>query len=39
MDTQSPAIPLHGRMEDLLTGETADCCTLPPYGFAIYKSM
>ncbi len=39
MDTQSPAIPLHAKMHDLLTGKITDSVTLNPYGFAILKSL
>ena len=39
MDTPAPAISLHAPMTDLLTGETTDSVTLPPYGFAILKSI
>jgi hypothetical protein len=38
MDTPAPAIPLHNPMMDLLTDETTDSVSLPPYGFAILKS-
>jgi beta-galactosidase len=39
MDTPAPTIPLHAPATDLLTGETTDSVTLPPYGFAILKSQ
>jgi beta-galactosidase len=39
MDFPSPTIPLHAPMTDLLTGETVRAVTLPPYGFAILKSI
>ena len=39
MDAEAPTIPLHDKMRDLLTGEITDSCTLPPYGFAILKSL
>ena len=34
---EAPAVFLRQPMENLLTGETTDCCTLPPYGFGIFK--
>lgn len=37
LDREAPAVKLHGSMENLLTGETVDCCTLPPYGYGIFK--
>ena len=39
MDTPAPTIPLHAPATDLLTGETTDSVTLPPYGFAILKAQ
>lgn len=39
MDTPAPTISLHAGMTDLLTGEETDSVTLPPYGFAILKSL
>lgn len=31
-------VKLRCAMQNMLTGATEDCCTLPPYGFAVYKS-
>ena len=39
MDCTTPAIPLHAPMTDLLTGGIVSAVTLPPYGFAILKSL
>lgn len=39
MDFESAPIALHGKMENLLTGEIADQCSLKPYGFAIFKTL
>lgn len=39
METEAPTIPLHESMTDLLTGRQTDSVTLPPYGFAILKSL
>ena len=36
-NAQSPVIPLSGEMENMLTGEKVSSCTLPPYGFGIFK--
>ena len=36
-DKEAPAVFLRQAMENLLTGETTDSCTLPPYGFGIFK--
>ena len=36
-DAESPVISLRGEMENMLTGETVSSCTLPPYGFGIFK--
>ncbi len=38
-DTNTATISLRGRMQDMLTGEITDNCTLKPYSFAIYKSL
>ena len=37
LDAEAPAVFLREPMENLLTGEITDCCTLPPYGFGIFK--
>ena len=37
--TESATVKLHSTMEDMLTNIRADFCTLPPYGFAIFKSL
>ena len=39
METKSAPIALHGKMQNMLTGEITDECTLKPYGFAIFKSL
>ena len=36
-DKEAPAVFLRQAMENLLTGETTDSCTLSPYGFGIFK--
>ena len=38
LDREAPAVQLRGEMENLLTGERESCCSLPPYGFGIFKS-
>ena len=35
---QAASVELNGMMEDLLTGGVTDRVTLPPYGFAVFKS-
>ena len=37
--TDMATIPLKGRMQDMLTGEIIDVCTLKPYSFGIYKTV
>lgn len=37
-DKEAPAVFLREPMENLLTGEITDCCTLLPYGFGIFKN-
>ena len=37
LDADAPAVFLRQPMENLCTGEMTDCCTLPPYGFGIFK--
>lgn len=39
LDLEAPTVHLHGPMEDMLTGETVSSCTLPPYGYGIFKSI
>ena len=36
--TDTAELKLRERMENMLTGETAERVTLPPYGFGIFKS-
>ncbi len=35
----SPTVKLRGQMQDMLTGEVTDSCTLPLYGFGIFKTL
>jgi beta-galactosidase len=37
--TDSVTLKLRDSMENMLTGETVEHVTLPPYGFGIYKNM
>ncbi len=39
MDAPAAPVKLKAPMLELLTGQVTDTCTLPPYGFAVYKSM
>lgn len=36
--TEAHTVSLHHEMKNMLTGEKTDICTLPPYGFAIFKT-
>lgn len=38
LDREAPQVQLNGAMEDLLTGKTVDRCSLPPYGYGIFRS-
>jgi hypothetical protein len=38
-DQSAAPVKLHGEMLDLISGEKVNTCTLPPYGFGIYKSI
>ena len=38
-DRPAEPVKLRGEMLDLLTGERVTSCTLPPYGFGIFKSL
>ena len=37
--TDTADVRLWGKMVDMLTGEETENCTLPPYGFGIFKTM
>ena len=37
--TETATVKLRGEMEDMLSGGRAAECTLPPYGFAIFRSI
>ncbi len=37
--TEAAAVKLKGKMENMLTGETEDTCSLAPYGFCIYRTI
>lgn len=38
-ETETYSIALPDKMQELLSSETTDCCTLPPYSFRIYKTL
>lgn len=38
-DQPAEPVKLRGEMFDLLSGEIVDTCTLPPYGFGIFRSI
>ena len=39
MEQPSGAVKLHAPMKNMLTGEVTDTVELPPFGFAVFKSM
>lgn len=37
LNKEAFTVKLRESMENMLTGEKTDCCTLPPYGYGIFK--
>lgn len=37
--TETSSVKLWGEMKDLLNGGVVETCTLPPYGFGVYKKI